>query len=79
MHLIFRFTPEAYSGTELKLKVEINTREHSNLLGLKKYPFAVDSGWYQGNTDLASFEPEELRLGVSRFRARSPNSECWRN
>jgi len=60
MHLTFRFTPEAYPGTELKLKVEINTREHSNLLGLKKYPFAVDSGWYQGNADLASFEPEEL-------------------
>ncbi|HWJ36489.1 MAG TPA: nucleotidyl transferase AbiEii/AbiGii toxin family protein [Steroidobacteraceae bacterium] len=60
MHLIFRFTPEAYPGTELKLKVEINTREHSNLLGLKKYPFAVDSSWYQGKADLASFEAEEI-------------------
>jgi predicted nucleotidyltransferase component of viral defense system len=60
MHLIFRFTPEANPGTELKLKVEINTREHSNLLGLKKYPFAVNSSWYQDKASLASFEPEEL-------------------
>lgn len=59
-HLIFRFTPEAYPGTELKMKVEINTREHSNVLGVKKYPFAVSSSWYQANADLASFEPEEL-------------------
>jgi len=29
MHLIFRFTPEAEANTELKLKVEINTREHT--------------------------------------------------
>src|SRR5882757_615294 len=60
MHLIFRFTPETYPETELKLKVEINTREHSNLLGLRKYSFAVNSSWYQGNANLASFEPEEL-------------------
>lgn len=60
MHLKFRFTPEAYPGTELKLKVEINTREHRNLLGLKNYPFTVNSSWYQGKAELASFAPEEL-------------------
>ena len=29
MHLIFRFAPEVAPETTLKLKVEINTREHS--------------------------------------------------
>ena len=60
MHLVFKFTPEADAQTTLKLKVEINTREHGSLFGIKPYPFAVDSDWYQGKTEIASFEPEEL-------------------
>jgi predicted nucleotidyltransferase component of viral defense system len=60
MHLIFRFTPEADAQAVLKLKVEINTREHEHLFGIKPYPFAVDSDWYQASAQIASFEPEEL-------------------
>jgi predicted nucleotidyltransferase component of viral defense system len=60
MHLVFKFTPEADLQTTLKLKVEINTREHTHLLGIKPYPFAVDSDWYRGKTEITSFEPEEL-------------------
>ncbi len=60
MHLIFRFAPEADPQSTLKLKVEINTREHESLLGIRHYPFAVENDWYQGQTDIASFEPEEL-------------------
>ena len=60
MHLVFKFTPEADAQTTLKLKVEINTREHGSLFGIKPYSFAVDSDWYQGTTRIASFEPEEL-------------------
>ncbi len=60
IHLMFRFTPESASDTRLKLKVEINTREHGSLLGIKEYPFVVDSGWYHGKTNIASFAPEEL-------------------
>jgi predicted nucleotidyltransferase component of viral defense system len=60
MHLVFKFNPEADLQTTLKLKVEINTREHTHLLGIKPYPFAVDSDWYRGKTEIASFEPEEL-------------------
>ncbi|MBI5783600.1 MAG: nucleotidyl transferase AbiEii/AbiGii toxin family protein [Gammaproteobacteria bacterium] len=67
MHLVFRFAPESDPETTLKLKVEINTREHESLYGIKKYPFEVDSGWYQAKTEIASFEPEEL-FGT-KFRA----------
>ncbi len=35
MHLIFKFTPEADAQATLKLKVEINTREHGSLFGIK--------------------------------------------
>ena len=60
MHLVFNFTPEADPQVTLKLKIEINTREHEPLLGIKSYPFAVESDWYQGKTEIASFVSEEL-------------------
>lgn len=60
MHLVFKFTPEADTQATLKLKVEINTREHESFFGLKSYPFAVENDWYQGETKIVSFEPEEL-------------------
>lgn len=34
MHLIYKYAPEADPRATLKLKIEINTREHDNLLGL---------------------------------------------
>ena len=60
MHLIFRYTPEVAPDTTLRLKIEINTREHDSLLGVKNYPFEVANGWHQGKAEITSFEPEEL-------------------
>lgn len=47
MHLVFKFAPESDPQTTLKLKVEVNTRQHASLHGLKSYPFAVDNDWYR--------------------------------
>ena len=60
MHMIFKFIPETDTQSALKLKVEINTREHRSALGIKAYPFAVDNGWYQGDAEVSSFAPEEM-------------------
>lgn len=60
MHLVFRFAPESAPQATLKLKVEINTREHEAFLGYRRYPFTVASDWYSAQTELVSFEPEEL-------------------
>lgn len=60
MHLVFKLVPEADIETTLKLKVEINTREHESLYGIRPYPFEVDSSWHKAKTDISSFEPEEL-------------------
>jgi predicted nucleotidyltransferase component of viral defense system len=60
MHFVFRFAPEAQPDTTLKVKVEINTREHDSVLGIQQYPFAVDNGWYQATASIASFASEEL-------------------
>lgn len=60
IHLVFKFTPEEGGGNPLKLKVEINTREHQPFYEQKSYPFEVKSAWFQAKTQLVSFEPEEL-------------------
>lgn len=58
--LTFRFTPDAAPGTTLRLKIEINTREHASAFGVKQYAFALRSSWHEGTAQIASFEPEEL-------------------
>lgn len=60
MHLIFKFSPEAEPASTLKIKVEINTREHESLYGIRHYPFGMANDWHRGSTSIASFEPEEL-------------------
>jgi predicted nucleotidyltransferase component of viral defense system len=60
IHLVFSFSPEAAPATNAKLKVEINTREHEHLYGIRTYPFALENSWFSGKVAIASFEPEEL-------------------
>lgn len=60
VHLVYKFAPEIDPDTTLKLKVEMNTREHESLYGIHQYPFVVNTRWYQSETSISSFEPEEL-------------------
>jgi predicted nucleotidyltransferase component of viral defense system len=57
---VYRFESEAKPVTPLKLKVEINTREHFTVLGLRPVRFVVDNPWYSGEADLLTYQPEEL-------------------
>jgi len=60
MHLVFKFAPEIDPQTALKLKVEINTREHASRNGTMSYPFTVESDWYEGKAEITSFGPDEI-------------------
>jgi predicted nucleotidyltransferase component of viral defense system len=60
VHLVFKFNPEVDGGSQLKLKVEINTREHQSLYSLRSYPYEIKNDWYQAKSVIQSFEPEEL-------------------
>jgi hypothetical protein len=44
----------------LKLRVEIDTRAHEHLLGIRAHRFVVDGDGYRGVTAMAFFEPEAL-------------------
>lgn len=65
--LIFRFDSENTTPVSLRLKVEINCREHFTVLGYKPLNFSVDTKWFKGGTTIYTYEVEEL-LGA-KFRA----------
>lgn len=58
--LNYRFASEDAPPLRLRLKVEINTREHFTVFGLKAIPFRVDSRWFQGSAKIVTYELEEL-------------------
>ncbi len=65
--LLFRFQSTMAPVTPLRLKVEINCREHFAIHGIQNVPFQVNSLWFNGKADLSTFTLEEL-LG-SKMRA----------
>ena len=58
--LIFRFESEMPPIVNLRLKIEINTREHLNILGLKEIPFEVKNAWFSRQCNITGYTIEEL-------------------
>lgn len=58
--LRFRYVSESFTNVNMKLKVEINCREHIAVYGLKHFNYSVSNSWFTGSAQLITFEPEEL-------------------
>lgn len=58
--LVYRFTSTFEPVSEMRLKVEVNTREHFNVLGVGRRPFVVENPWFGGATELPLYEIDEL-------------------
>jgi predicted nucleotidyltransferase component of viral defense system len=58
--LIYRLESEGPPVVQMRLKVEINTREHFTVEGYQKQPFAVESRWFKGNCEITTYTLEEL-------------------
>lgn len=58
--LSYRFLSEDLPSKRLRLKVEINSREHFAVYGFKQFPFTVRSRWFDGSTEITSFLLDEL-------------------
>ncbi|MBA3751626.1 nucleotidyl transferase AbiEii/AbiGii toxin family protein [Candidatus Dependentiae bacterium] len=54
------YTYQAIGGEAAKLKIEINTTEHFQVLALKQELFVVESPWFQGSCSISTYELEEL-------------------
>ncbi len=59
-NLFYHFDSESNPGVELKVKVEINTREHKARYDLNTVPFKVDVRWFEGECNITTYCLEEL-------------------
>lgn len=57
---VYRFDSEGTPPIRLRLKVEINSREHFAVYGFTQVPFAVSSRWFEGECQICSYELDEL-------------------
>lgn len=58
--LTYRVNSELAPIVPLRLKIEINTREHFTLLGLVEKPLVVQSRWFTGQSAIPTFDLDEL-------------------
>lgn len=60
VNLVYRFESEDQPPLRLRLKIEINTREHFTELGLQRVPLEVDSRWFRGSAGVTTYTLDEL-------------------
>ena len=60
VNLTYKVQSEDVSPVTLRLKIEINSREHFTVLGIQKRPFAVNSRWFDGKCEISTYQIEEL-------------------
>jgi len=51
---------ESEEGLPLRLKVEINSKEHFTVLGYQQFEFRMASRWYTGSALISSYRIDEL-------------------
>lgn len=57
--LIYKFTAEE-PEIPMRVKIEINSREHFSVLGFTHQSFSVENQWYRGQASITTYEIEEL-------------------
>jgi predicted nucleotidyltransferase component of viral defense system len=60
VNLVYRYTSEGSPARVMKLKIEINSREHFSELGYTSVPFEVGSRWWSDSVQVTTFEFDEL-------------------
>lgn len=60
MAFLYRFESELPPIVPLRLKIEINTREHFAVFGYETRTHQVESGWFRGTAEVRSYRFEEL-------------------
>ena len=58
--LIYRFDSEFEPIIKLKLKIEINTREHFSVFGFNNPKHKIKSEWFSGECKITTYSIEEL-------------------
>lgn len=58
--IVYRFESEIAPIINMRLKIEINCREHFNVYGLQEFPFKMENSWFTGECNLTTYCIEEL-------------------
>jgi predicted nucleotidyltransferase component of viral defense system len=58
--MLYRFETTSKPAQKMRLKVEINTREHFAVLRLQRQYFAVENPWFSGGVNIRTYQIEEL-------------------
>lgn len=58
--LTYRLDSEDAPSLPLRIKIEINTREHTQVLPVEHKHFEVDSRWFKGQADIPIYHLDEL-------------------
>ncbi len=58
--LLYRYESSTPQKIKMRLKIEINTREHFTVMGLNKIFFGIINPWYTGHTHINTYYLEEL-------------------
>ena len=58
--LYYRFETTFAPVSTMRLKIEINTREHFSVLGTNTRTFEVDNPWFSGSAELPIYHLDEL-------------------
>lgn len=57
--VLYRFTSE-YEEIRMRLKLEINCKEHFNVLDWVDFPFDFESEWFSGKAEIKTYNINEL-------------------
>lgn len=58
--ILYRFNSEYNPENRLRLKIEINCREHFNVFGWKRFPFGIENEWFTGEAMVTTYDVNEL-------------------
>lgn len=58
--LLYKFETEIEPVTMMRVKIEINTREHFSLFGLTEKNYSVKSKWFSGDSQIKTYVLEEM-------------------
>lgn len=56
----YRYLTETEPVRKMKLKIEINCREHFSVLGYHQMPVSINNSWFSGQANIRTYKIEEL-------------------
>jgi predicted nucleotidyltransferase component of viral defense system len=58
--LLYRMPSESEPPVSMRLKIEINSREHFSVFGVEQHELAVHSRWFKGSATVRTYQLDEL-------------------